>query len=91
MLTEQEFEEVTSLRLKGVGASDSFNDVGHNDVGQTMWDKRCGTDETTPDEQKQRRKWGLFRPTSSTTWFTELFERQSPDRFICLRSFRYGP
>jgi hypothetical protein len=22
-------------------------------------------DETTPNERKQRRKWGLFRPTSS--------------------------
>lgn len=27
MLTEQEFEEVTSLRLKGVGPSDSFGPV----------------------------------------------------------------
>jgi hypothetical protein len=26
-----------------------------------MRDRRCGTDETTPNEQKQRRKWGLFR------------------------------
>src|ERR1700730_10626396 len=26
-----------------------------------MPDRRCRTDETTPNERKQRRKWGLFR------------------------------
>jgi hypothetical protein len=43
MLTEQEFEQVTSLRLKGVGLSDSFGNV------VAEYERRTGLRETNPN------------------------------------------
>jgi hypothetical protein len=43
MLTEQEFEEVTSLRLKDVGASDSFGPV------LAEYERITGLKETNPN------------------------------------------